>query len=101
MKRFVIITFSFILILSLLSVSLVQAFDTKAYHFGFKKGKEGKLASIAQEGFLEILKKNDAIFLGDTNKKELYLTFDNGYENGYTMKALDILKEKRCLQLFS
>lgn len=30
--------------------------------------------------------------LGDTSRKVIYLTFDEGYENGYTSKILDILK---------
>lgn len=39
-------------------------------------------------------------YLGDTTKKELYLTFDEGYENGYTEKILDILKEKQVPAAF-
>lgn len=46
------------------------------------------------------LKKNEAIFLGDTSRKELYLTFDNGYENGFTPKILDVLKEKKVPAAF-
>jgi peptidoglycan-N-acetylmuramic acid deacetylase len=38
--------------------------------------------------------------LGDTAKKELYLTFDNGYENGYTAKILDILHDKKVPTIF-
>ncbi|SFU28354.1 peptidoglycan-N-acetylmuramic acid deacetylase [Clostridium sp. DSM 8431] len=38
------------------------------------------------------LEENDAYFLGDTSSKTLYLTFDEGYEKGYTGKILDILK---------
>lgn len=34
----------------------------------------------------------DAYYLGDTQHKVIYLTFDEGYENGYTSKILDILK---------
>lgn len=64
------------------------------FHFGFKKSRNGQLPSIDEEGFKNILQKQGAIFLGDTTKKELYLTFDNGYENGYTAKILDVLKEK-------
>ena len=30
--------------------------------------------------------KNGGFYLGDTKKKDIYLTFDNGYENGYTGK---------------
>jgi len=40
------------------------------------------------------LAKYNAYHLGDTNKKEIYLTFDEGYENGYTAVILDALKEK-------
>lgn len=35
----------------------------------------------------------DAWYLGDTQHKVIYLTFDEGYENGYTPVVLDILKE--------
>ncbi|MED5019137.1 delta-lactam-biosynthetic de-N-acetylase [Paenibacillus chibensis] len=70
------------------------------YHFGFKKSKNGQLPSINEEGFKNVLQKNDAIFLGDTTRKELYLTFDNGYENGFTPKILDVLKEKKVPAIF-
>ena len=40
----------------------------------------------------EQLKKYDAVYLGDTSKKVIYLTFDAGYENGSTAKILDALK---------
>jgi len=35
----------------------------------------------------------DAVYLGDTSQKVLYLTFDAGYENGCTGKILDVLKD--------
>ena len=35
----------------------------------------------------------DAYYLGDTGQKVIYLTFDCGYENGYTEKILDALKK--------
>lgn len=73
----------------------VSAQGVQPYHFGFKKSKEGNLPSIAQEGFMALLQKHNAIFLGDTGKKELYLTFDCGYENGYMPAILDTLKEKK------
>lgn len=40
------------------------------------------------------LAKYDAYYLGDTSRKVIYLTFDEGYENGYSSKILDVLKEK-------
>ena len=33
-------------------------------------------------------------------KKEIYLTFDEGYENGYTPKILDVLKENKVKAVF-
>lgn len=70
------------------------------YHFGFKKSVEGRLPSIDEEGFKNIVTKHGALFLGDTSKKELFLTFDNGYENGYTPRILDVLKEKKVPAAF-
>lgn len=39
------------------------------------------------------LKKYDAYYIGDTNQKVIYLTFDAGYENGYTPAILEALKK--------
>lgn len=41
----------------------------------------------------DTLKQFDAVYLGDTDEKVLYLTFDAGYENGYTAQILDTLKK--------
>lgn len=40
----------------------------------------------------EYLAKYDGYYAEATEKKVLYLTFDAGYENGYTEKILDVLK---------
>ena len=89
----------FLLALLPLYASITDAAD-KPYHFGFKKSKNGQPASIDQEGFKHLLEKHGAIFTGDPSKKDLYLTFDNGYENGYTPKILDILKAKKVPAIF-
>ncbi|RCX16660.1 peptidoglycan-N-acetylmuramic acid deacetylase [Fontibacillus phaseoli] len=70
------------------------------YHFGFKRSVGGQLPSINEEGFKEIVDKHGAIFLGDTSRKDLFLTFDNGYENGYTSPILDTLKAKKVPAVF-
>ncbi len=98
MKRITFLTV-FVLILSLFTVHAAANQDVP-YHFGFKKSKGGQLPSIDQEGFKGIVDKHEAIFLGDTSKKELFLTFDNGYENGFTPRILDILKEKKVPATF-
>lgn len=43
--------------------------------------------------------KYDAYYIGNKTKT-IYLTFDEGYENGYTAKILDTLKEKRVPAVF-
>lgn len=43
--------------------------------------------------------KYDADFIGD-NEQKIYLTFDEGYENGYTSQILDVLKEKGVSAVF-
>ncbi|MCJ7856408.1 delta-lactam-biosynthetic de-N-acetylase [Lachnospiraceae bacterium NSJ-143] len=35
----------------------------------------------------------DSYYLGDVSRKVIYLTFDEGYENGCTSQILDVLKE--------
>ncbi len=40
------------------------------------------------------LSKYSAYYTGKTSEKVIYLTFDEGYENGYSAKILDILKAK-------
>ena len=47
-----------------------------------------------------LLSKYDAYYLGDTNEKVVYLTFDEGYENGYTPKILDILRDEKVPAAF-
>lgn len=39
------------------------------------------------------LKQYSTYYVGDTTKKVIYLTFDAGYENGYTAPILDALKK--------
>ena len=46
------------------------------------------------------LRQYQAAYIGNTNEKVLYLTFDAGYENGCTAKILDTLKEKQVPAAF-
>lgn len=41
----------------------------------------------------ELLKDYNAFYVGDDSQKNIYLTFDSGYENGYTESILDTLKK--------
>lgn len=59
--------------------------------WGFKRNKEHQPV----KGYYNVdLAKYGTYYLGDTSQKVVYLTFDEGYENGYTPTILDTLKEK-------
>ncbi|MBR3423817.1 MAG: polysaccharide deacetylase family protein [Clostridia bacterium] len=49
---------------------------------------------------LETLEKYGGIYLKNPDQKVVYLTFDCGYENGFTPKILDVLKEKNAKGIF-
>lgn len=38
--------------------------------------------------------------MGNSEKKYIYLTFDNGYEAGYTKKILEVLKQNQVPATF-
>ncbi len=46
------------------------------------------------------LSQYDAVYLGNTQEKVLYLTFDAGYENGCTEKILDTLQKHNAPAAF-
>lgn len=48
----------------------------------------------------DMLKNYSGYYVGDTNSKDIYLTFDEGYENGYSSKILDILKANNVKAAF-
>ncbi len=68
--------------------------DANALNWGFQKGSNEKPAQ-AGSAFDELLKKYGAFYKGSPDEKIIYLTFDNGYENGYTAPILDTLKEEK------
>lgn len=48
----------------------------------------------------EELKKYDAYFMDSSGEKTVFLTFDAGYENGYTPQILDVLAEEKVPAAF-
>lgn len=56
--------------------------------------------STACTGLQEQYGKYNACFIGPEHEKTIALTFDQGYENGYTAPILDTLKEKGVRAVF-
>lgn len=67
--------------------------------WGLKRGKDGTPPEVGQKESA-LLKKYDALYMGDPAQKKIYLTFDEGYENGYTGQILDTLREKNVKAIF-
>jgi len=73
-----------------------RSVETGAWGLSFQdpgQSPQGPLSSAE-------LKKYDAAYMGDPEKKVLYLTFDAGYENGNTEKILDTLKKHNAPAAF-
>ncbi|WP_261134578.1 delta-lactam-biosynthetic de-N-acetylase [Bacillus sp. Marseille-Q3570] len=87
--------FSFVLAVPLNT----YAYSNQKQDWFFKRSKDQRPATTDQK-FIDLLDKYNGYFIGDTGEKNLYLTFDNGYENGYTEKVLDVLKTKKVPAAF-
>ena len=88
-KRDRIIIVTALILAVVLSVHILagEALATGSWGLSFRTEGAAPIgsASTAQ------LAKFDAAYIGDTEKKVIYLTFDAGYENGCTAKILDTL----------
>ncbi len=67
--------------------------------WGIARGKKGEFPR-ADPGAPELIAKYKSLYIADTSKKKIYLTFDEGYENGFTGKILDVLMENRVNAIF-
>ncbi|MGL5694362.1 MAG: delta-lactam-biosynthetic de-N-acetylase [Peptostreptococcaceae bacterium] len=65
--------------------------STQEYNWYFNPRNDGKQPASPQEA--SFFKKYSSYYVGDSNEKIIYLTFDSGYENGYTNNLLDVLKK--------
>lgn len=67
------------------------------WSFGGSADENGRphVVTAAQEKY-----KNYNVDFIKENEKKIYLTFDEGYENGYTPQILDVLKDKNIKATF-
>jgi peptidoglycan-N-acetylmuramic acid deacetylase len=99
MRRRTLIVWISALLLACFMATPASALSNQPIHWGFKKAQNGKPAEAGQE-YDELLAKYGSYYKGPSNKKILYLTFDNGYENGYTAQILDVLKKEHVPATF-
>ena len=81
-----------------LPASLPAAIEVSADNWGLSFPTEGQ-APVGNATSAD-LAKYSACYLGDTSQKVIYLTFDCGYENGYTEPILDALKKHNAPAAF-
>lgn len=70
-----------------------------AYAWGFRRMKDNVQPEFTKS-YTKVLDDYDGIYVGNAEEKNIYLTFDEGYENGYTGAILDTLKEKDVKAMF-
>ena len=75
---------------------LHDAIETGSWGLSFREEGEPPIGNADAAS----LRRYDAVYLGDTNDKVLYLTFDAGYENGCTAQILDVLKAHNARAAF-
>ena len=69
-----------------------QALSNKKIGWGIKRNDNHEQPDLGSTN-KNLIEKYNGIAMGNSNDKFVYLTFDEGYEAGYTSKILDILKE--------
>ncbi len=67
--------------------------------WGFRRGENHKQAVLDTKAEM-IIREFEGISMGNENSKNIYLTFDCGYEAGYTEKVLDVLEENNVKAVF-
>jgi peptidoglycan-N-acetylmuramic acid deacetylase len=73
--------------------------SAKEYNW-YVQPRKDKNPPLSPKETANFLPKYSCYHLGDTSKKVLYLTFDEGYENGYTGPILDVLKKHKVKAAF-
>ena len=97
-KRDLIILIFAIAIAVVVSISVFSsdAIATASWGLSFREQGAPPLGNAGADQ----LRQYGAAYIGDTQEKVLYLTFDAGYENGYTAGILDVLAKHKAPAAF-
>ena len=92
------ILFILVIFLSLISNTSNNTIETssnisnnKKIEWGIKREVDHKQPDLGSSN-KKVLEDNNGIAIGNSEKKYIYLTFDEGYEAGYTSKILETLQ---------
>ncbi len=82
-----------------IQVSSTNIASNQKIGWGIKRNENHEQPDVGSNN-KKILEENGGICLGNKEKKVIYLTFDEGYEAGYTSQLLNILKENEVKATF-
>ena len=101
MKRFFISTVlvALVLVVNFASNALAFLNATSTISWGLTHRGNASIPEIPN-GAAELLKDNNGIFVGDKSQNRVYLTFDLGFEAGFTGQVLDELKQHDIKAIF-
>lgn len=73
--------------------------SNKKIGWGIKRANNHEQPDLGSKN-IKMLKENNGIAIGNKESKKIYLTFDEGYEAGYTTQILQTLKEENVKATF-
>ncbi len=77
----------------------IESLDNKKIGWGIKRNDNHEQPDVGNVN-RKILDKYQGLYMGNKEQKLVYLTFDLGYEAGYTPKILEVLKQNEVRATF-
>ena len=77
----------------------IESLDNKKIGWGIKRNDNHEQPDVGNVN-RKILDKYQGLYMGNKEQKLVYLTFDLGYEAGYTTKILEVLKQNEVKATF-
>ncbi|SER57995.1 peptidoglycan-N-acetylmuramic acid deacetylase [Gracilibacillus ureilyticus] len=87
-----------LLMMGILFTVMPLEMAAEGYGWGYKKATDNQPPDVGK--YKAILDKYNSFYIDPSGEKNVYLTFDNGYEAGFTEQILDVLKEKKVPATF-
>lgn len=80
-------------------ISNIESLDNTKIGWGIKRNSNHEQPDLGNKN-KSLLDKYEGIAMGNKDKPYIYLTFDLGYEAGYTSKILEVLKNNNVKATF-
>ena len=82
-----------------IQTSATGTISDKKIEWGIKRGENHNQPDLGKEN-KRVIDEYNGISMGNNEKPYIYLTFDCGYEAGYTEKILEVLKQNEVKATF-